>query len=128
MMNYHLRQMTFKFAQWYNAAVDIIESKLYKPIPPKKRRPPPKNTCSVFFHNKAVKVINLSYIFHEPDVLKSHPSIADKIPIPSVICISHLTIAGKIFNFNKLVAELDVEAFRNDMDMFLFMFLAKSYS
>ena len=107
----------FKFAQWYNAAVDIIESKLYKPIPPKKRRPPPENTCSVFFHNKAVELINLSRIFHEPDVLKSHPSIADKFPIPSVIYSLTPPIAGKIFNFNKFVAELDIEAFRDNMDI-----------
>ena len=107
----------FKFAQWYNAAIDIIESKLYKPIPPKKRRPPPENTCSVFFHNKAVEPINLSHIFHEPDVLKSHPSIADKFPIPSVIYSLTPPIAGKIFNFNKFVAELDIEAFRDNMDI-----------
>ena len=107
----------FKFAQWYNAAIDIIESKLYKPIPPKKRRPPPENTCSVFFHNKAVELINLSHIFHEPDVLKSHPSIADKFPIPSVIYSLTPPIAGKIFNFNKFVAELDIEAFRDNMDI-----------
>ena len=53
----------YNFAQWYNAAIDIIQSKLYKPIPPKKHRPPPENTCFVFFHNKAVKLINLSYFF-----------------------------------------------------------------
>ena len=61
MMNYHV----FKFAQWYNAAIDIIESKLYKPIPPKKHRPPPENTCSVFFHNKAVKLINLIFFMSQ---------------------------------------------------------------
>ena len=34
----------FNFAQWYNAAIDTIESKLCKPIPPKKRRPLPEIT------------------------------------------------------------------------------------
>ena len=44
--------------------------------------------------------------------LESHPSIADKFP-------NSLTppIAGKIFNSNKFVAELDIEAFRDNMDI-----------
>ena len=107
----------FVFAQWYNAAIDIIESKLYKPLPPKKRRPPPENTCSVFFHNKAIELINLSHIFHDPDVIQAHPSIADKFPVPSVIYSLTPPIAGKIFNFNKFVAELDLNAFCNNMDI-----------
>ena len=61
----------FKFAQWYNAAIDINESMLYKHIPPNKRRPPPENICFLFFHNKAVELINPSHIFHELDVLNS---------------------------------------------------------
>ena len=59
----------------------------------------------------------LSHIFHEPYLLKSHPSITDKFPISSVIYSLTPPIAGKIFNFNKFVAEFDIEVFCNNMDI-----------
>ena len=54
--------------------------------------------------------------------LESHPSIADKFP-------NSLTppIAGKIFNSNKFVAELDIEAFRNNMEIVPCFFQDSSY-
>ena len=72
---------------------------------------------SLFFHNKAVELINLSHIFHRPDVLKCRPSIADKFSIPTVIYSLTPPMAGKIFNFNNFVAELDIEAFCNNMEI-----------
>ena len=85
-------------------------------MPPKRRRPAPENICSIFFHNKGIELINLSHIFHEPEVVRSLPSIADKFPIPSVIYTLAPPIATKIFNFNKFVAELDINNFVNNMD------------
>ena len=69
----------------------------------------------MFFHDKSVELINLSHFFHEKDILKSHLSIADKSSIPSVNYSLTPSVAGKIFNFNKFLAALDIEAFCNNM-------------
>ena len=37
------------FGQYFHQAVNIIESKLYKPLPPKLKKKPPDNICRIFF-------------------------------------------------------------------------------
>ena len=66
------------FAQWYNAAIDITESKFYKPIPPKKRRAPPENTCYVPFHNNIYIYI---YIYIQRRDRKQYNGIKVERPV-----------------------------------------------
>ena len=44
------------------AALDMIESKIYKPPPVKGKLKPPPNMWQISFDNKAIEVINLRSI------------------------------------------------------------------
>ena len=63
----------FIFSIYYHQAIDLIESKIYKPFSPKSKKKPPKNVCSIFFENKGVEFINIALILRDPDILKSLP-------------------------------------------------------
>ena len=56
----------FLFSQYFHQGVDIIESKLYKPLPPKLKKEPPENICSIIFDNKGVELINIAHILRDP--------------------------------------------------------------
>ena len=51
----------FLYSQYSHQGVDIIKFKLYKPLPPKLKKKPPENICSIFFYNKGVEIINAFY-------------------------------------------------------------------
>ena len=56
------------------AALDIIESKIYKTAPVKYKRKPPSNINKILFDNKAIEFINLPSLVHNPIVRSSIPS------------------------------------------------------
>ena len=74
----------FIFSIYYHQAIDLIESKIYKPLTPKSKKKPPKNVCSIFFENKGVEFINIARIIRDPDIVKSLPSSSVKFSIPMV--------------------------------------------
>ena len=90
-------------------AIDITESKIYKPLTPKSKKKPPKNVCSIFFENKGVEFINIARILRDPDIVKSLPSSSVKFPIPMVTYKLTPPISTKFFNFNKFVNDLDLD-------------------
>ena len=57
----------FLFSPYFHQGVDIIDSKLYKPLPPKLKKKPPENIWSIFFDNNGVELINIARILREPD-------------------------------------------------------------
>lgn len=98
-----------QFKQWYQAGLDIIESKTVpdKPHKPKKARP--KNICSIFFDNKAVEMINFSKIVKDVSLVACLPSIPTKFESPMITYKLRGPISSKIFNYNKFVKSIDVD-------------------
>ena len=64
----------FVHIQWYILALDIIESKMYKPPPDIKNKSVPKYKVNINFSSKALDFINL------PRILRSKES-QDHLPI-----------------------------------------------
>ena len=69
------------------ATQDAIESKLYKPIQRKPIRKPPENICKVFFHNKAVEMINLPYILHNSQLKDTLNGLNIEFKTPTVMIL-----------------------------------------
>ena len=67
-------------------AINLIEFKIYKYLPPKPKKKPSQNVYSIFFKNKDVEFINIAFISRDPNIVKSLPSSSVKFPIPVVIC------------------------------------------
>ena len=102
------------YLHWYLAAIDTIESKLYKPPtekPISKRR---SDNFKVSFVNKAVEMINIPRLLHSPALSLAYPKQVGSYDAPTVVYNLEDTIASKIFNFNKFVKELDLTAFLQD--------------
>ena len=59
----------FIFSIYYHQAIDLIESKIYKPLTSKSKKKPPKNVCSIFFENKRAEFINIARILRETDIV-----------------------------------------------------------
>ena len=101
----------FIFSIYCHQAIDLIESKIYKPLAPKSKKKPPQNVCRIFFENKGVEFINIARILHDPDIVKSLPSSSVKFPMPMVTYKLTPPISTKYFNFNKFVNNLDLDLF-----------------
>ena len=67
----------------------VIESKVYKPFPPK----PEKISPEIFF----VEFLNIACIFRHPQMVKSLPTLYVKVHLPMVTDLLHLFL--KIFQF-----------------------------
>ena len=105
----------FIFSTYYHQAIDLTESKIYKPLTPKSKKKPPKNVCSIFFEH-GVEFINIAHILHDPDIVKSLPSSYVKFPIQMVTYKLTPPISTKFFNFNKFVNNLDLDLFLTNPD------------
>ena len=90
----------FIFFIYYHQAIDLIESKICKPLPPKPQKKPPQDVCSVFFENKDAEFINIPHILRDPDIVKSLPSSSVKFPKPVVTYKLTPPISTKFFNYN----------------------------
>ena len=106
----------FIFSTYYHQAIDLTESKIYKPLTPKSKKKPPKNVCSIFFENKGVEFTSIARILRDPDIVKSLPSSSVKFPIPMVTYKLTPPISTKFFNFNKFVNNLDLDLFLTNPD------------
>ena len=65
-------------------AINLIEFKIYKYLPPKPKKKPSQNVYGIFFKNKGVQFINIAFISRDPNIVKSLPSSSVKFPIPVV--------------------------------------------
>ena len=99
------------YKQYFLQCIDIIECKIYRPIPPKSKRKSPENVCSIFFDNKGVEFINLARILRNPDIVSSIPKTPKKFSTPMVTYTLDLPTSCKIFNFNKFVNSLNIDEF-----------------
>ena len=109
----------FIFSLYYHQAIDLIESKTYKPLPPKPKKKPSQNVCSIFFENKSVEFINIARILRDPDIVKSLPSSSVKFPMPMVAYKLTPPISTTFFNFNKFVNNLDLDFYLTNPDSLL---------
>ena len=50
----------FIFSMYYHQAINLIESKIYKPLAPKSKKKPPQNVRSIYFQNKGLEFINIA--------------------------------------------------------------------
>lgn len=89
--------------------MDIIDTKLLVEKPTLKKSPP-KNVCVVKFDNKALESINLSKIFHLPDVVSTLPCDLQSVEsIPVVTYRLGPTIRNKILNYKDVVSSIYVD-------------------
>ena len=106
----------FIFYIYYYEAIDLIESKIYKPLPPKPKKKAPQNVYSMLFENKGVEFINIGRILRDPGIVKSLSSSSIKFPMPMVTYRLTVPISTKFFNFNKFVNNLDLDLFLANPD------------
>ena len=70
----------------------------------------------IFFQNNGVEFINIARILHGPDIVKSLPSSPVKFPIPVVTYRMIPLRSTKLFSFNKIVINLDLDLFLSNPD------------
>ena len=105
------------FSQWYLMGLDLIESKLYKPVKETKKKKNHDNICSVYFHNKGVELLRLAQILHNRSLIDRIPKCAESFTTPLITYKLQAPISSKIFNFNKFVSTLDLNAFVKNPNM-----------
>ena len=101
----------FPYTQWLLLALDFIETKIYRSPIPSTIKSHPKNICKIKYVNKGVEFINLPRMLNDSKLQNYLPSIPLKFETPMITYKLEPSIACKIFNFNKFVAELDLKAF-----------------
>ena len=103
-----------QFHQWYQAGLDIIESKTFKEKLSVPKKDKPKNICTIFFANKAVELINLSILLKDESLQNTLPSLPTKFESPMITYKLRSPISRKIFNFNKFVKSIEVDRVLED--------------
>ena len=97
---------------WYLALHDMIASKLYVEPQVKLKKPRPKTTIKIKFVNKGIELINLPNILHDKLLLSTFPNhLAGIYEPPTVIYTLTDTIHSSLFNFNKFVKDINLDAF-----------------
>ena len=86
----------FLYFHWYKMALDIIESKLFKPRKPQKQKSIPKYKVNIEFVNKALDFINLPPIIRSKNIKDHSPFLMEETDVPMVV---YQTIRSKVFNF-----------------------------
>ena len=89
----------FIFSIYYHQAIDLIESKIYKPLTPKSKKKPPQTMCSIFFENKGVEFTNIVCILRDPDIVISLPSSSVKFPNANGYLQTDSTYIYYVFQF-----------------------------
>ena len=105
----------FLYFQWYRMALDIIESKLYKPPILKERKSIPKYKLNIEFVNKSLEFINLPQILRSKTVKENSPHMMDDTDVPMVVYSLSQTIRSKVFNYKKFVNNLDLDLFSHNI-------------
>ena len=105
---------TYRFVQFFEAALDIVKFKIGQPPSvSSQKKAPPTNRCHIAFDNKAVEYINLQKILHDKDVRLALPRNL-KNDTPTVIYQLSETIRSKLLNHKKFVQSFDVNSFMSD--------------
>ena len=99
------------FSIYYHQATDLIEYKIYKPLPRKSKKRPPQNVCSIFFENEGVEFINIARNLRDPGIAQSLALSSVKFPVNG-----NLQTGSNLFNFDKFVNNLDLDLFLTDPD------------
>ena len=100
------------FTAWYKMALDIIETRLYKSPPPKKKKEIPKYKVTIPFVNKAMDFINLPKLLRSRESHSNMPPVMEEKDIPMVVYSLSQPIRSQILNYKKFVQkELDLEKF-----------------
>ena len=71
----------FIFFIYYHEAIDLIESKMCKPLAPKSKNKPPQNVYSIFCENEGAEFINIARILHDLNIVKSLPLSSFKFSV-----------------------------------------------
>lgn len=101
---------TQNMEQWYRMAIDIVETRLYRPPAVKARRKPPKYRLNLIFMSKAFDFINLPKILRNDACLEVKPVQLDEDDIPMVVFSLEDPIRSTILNYTKFVSSLDLSA------------------
>ena len=80
-------------------------------MPPKVKKKLPENICSIFLKNKGAKIINITRILWDTEILKSLPKSSIKFLMLTVTNQLTPTLFYKVFNFNNFVYDLDLDVF-----------------
>ena len=100
------------FNTWYRMALDIIETRIYKPPPEKKKKKIPKYKVTIPFVNKAMDFINLPKLLRSNELQCNMPPVMEDGDIPMVVYSLSQPIRSKILNYKKFVLnELDLVKF-----------------
>ena len=108
------QQREFPFSQWYSVCLDMIDSRIMKDKPVKKKKVAPDNPCHILFDNKAIDIINLARILKSSKVTQTIPSCVKNFQKPTIIFNLKEPVGSKIFNFNKFSSSFDVKSFVKD--------------
>ena len=107
-----------KHEQWYRYIVDIIDTKLYKPIT-REGKKSPKNICKIYFSNKGMEDIRLTKILRSPDIVSLlPPQMQQEDDIPMVSYKLQPPIRNKIYNYKETVSSIHVDengSFNSDL-------------
>ena len=107
----------FIFSIYYHQAIDLIGSKINKPLTPKSKKKPLQNVCSIFFEDKGVEFINIARILRDLDIVESLSSSSVKFPMPMVTDKVTPPISTQFFDFNKFVNNLVLDLFLTNPDI-----------
>ena len=101
------KPQNFPNQQWYDMALDLIESRIYKPVSCVKPKKVPKYMIKIKFVNKGIDMINIGKILNEKTVINALPYQFDKSENISTIYKLNKTIRSKIFNHKSFLQNLD---------------------
>ena len=105
---------TYRFFQFWYAALDIIRFKIGKPSQSvKSKKAAPANRCHISFNNKALDFISFGRILRDKEVIKALPSNLRQ-DSPTIVYQLTDTIRSKLFNYKEFVQSIDVDAFLAD--------------
>ena len=105
---------SYRYFQFFSAALDIVKSKIGKPPSPRaSNKSAPTNRCHISFNNKALDFININRILKSKDVVNTLP-INLRSDSPTVVYQLTDTIRSKLFNYKEFVQSIDVDAFLAD--------------
>ena len=105
---------SFRYFQFFYAALDIIKSKIGKPPSHRvSKKTAPTNRCHISFNNKALDFININRILKDKEIVNTLPSNL-KSDSPTVVYQLTDTIRSKLFNYKEFVQSIDVDAFLAD--------------
>ena len=108
------RSDSFLFSQYFLAALDIISARLNIQVSTNTlSKPVPRYKCNITFSNKGIDFVNLPKILSNTDLRKLLPSSFNNIS-PMVVYDLSKTIRSSIFNYKKVVQDINVEAYIAD--------------